>query len=65
MSGKEGLEGTVQREAVEGQTTATGAQKETFGTGTAAQSEAGKKSGQIAKERGERGLGSPGSVVAP
>lgn len=45
-------EGTVQRQAMEGQTTATGAQKETFGTGTAAQSEAGKKGGEIAKERG-------------
>lgn len=40
MSGKEG---NVQREAVQGQETATGLQKEHFGTGTAAQSEAGKK----------------------
>jgi hypothetical protein len=64
MSGKEGVEGTVQREAVEGQMTATGAQKETFGTGAAAQSEAGKKGGEISKERGERGLGSTGSLVA-
>jgi len=40
MSGKEG---NVQREAVQGQETASGLQKEHFGTGTAAQSEAGKK----------------------
>lgn len=32
---------------VEGQKTATGAQKETFGTGSSAQSEAGKKGGAI------------------
>ncbi|KAG7671040.1 hypothetical protein Ndes2526B_g01190 [Nannochloris sp. 'desiccata'] len=49
MSGKEG---NVQREAVQGQETATGLQKEQFGTGTAAQSEAGKKGGERAKELG-------------
>ncbi|KAI3438972.1 hypothetical protein D9Q98_001387 [Chlorella vulgaris] len=49
MSGKEG---TVERQAVEGEKTATGMQKETFGTGTAAQSEAGKKGGERAKEMG-------------
>ena len=35
---------------VEGQKTATGAQKETFGTGSSAQSEAGKKGGAISGE---------------
>lgn len=49
MSGKEG---TVQRQAVEGEQTKTGMQKETFGTGTAAQAEAGKKGGERAKEMG-------------
>ncbi len=35
--------GNVDVNPVEGQKTATGAQKETFGTGSSAQSEAGKK----------------------
>ena len=39
--------GTVDVNAVEGQKTSSGAQKETFGTGSAAQSEAGKKGGAI------------------
>eukprot|EP00884_Botryococcus_braunii_P004881 jgi/Botrbrau1/14394/Bobra.0014s0041.1 len=46
-------EGEVNRQAVEGEKTATGAQKETFGTGSAAQSEAGKKGGAISAGRSE------------
>ena len=38
--------GTVDRQQADGQT-ATGAAKETFGTGSAAQSEAGKKGAEI------------------
>lgn len=40
-------DGNVDVNAVKGEKTATGAQKETFGTGSAAQSEAGKKGGAI------------------
>lgn len=39
--------GNVDVNAVQGDKTATGAQKETFGSGSAAQSEAGKKGGAI------------------
>ena len=39
--------GNVDVNAVQGEKTATGAQKETFGSGSAAQSEAGKKGGAI------------------
>ena len=39
--------GTVDVHAKEGETTKSGAQAETFGTGRAAQSEAGKKGGAI------------------
>jgi len=51
--------GSVDVKAVEGETTKTGAQKETFGSGRAAQVEAGKKGGAIsaaasAEERQER-----------
>ncbi|KAL3133349.1 hypothetical protein ABBQ38_007222 [Trebouxia sp. C0009 RCD-2024] len=44
-------DGTVDVQKVKGEKTATGAQKETFGTGSAAQSEAGKKGGAISAER--------------
>lgn len=40
-------DGNVDVQKVKGDKTATGAQKETFGTGSAAQSEAGKKGGAI------------------
>lgn len=39
--------GNVDVNPVEGEKTASGAQKETFGTGSSAQSEAGKKGGAI------------------
>ena len=39
--------GNVDVNPVEGEKTSSGAQKETFGTGSAAQSEAGKKGGAI------------------
>lgn len=42
--------GNVDVNPVEGEKTATGAQKETFGTGSSAQSEAGKKGGAISGE---------------
>ena len=45
-------EGYVDRKPVEGEKTATAAQKEEFGHGRAAQVEAGRKGGEIAKERG-------------
>ncbi|PRW58745.1 mitogen-activated kinase [Chlorella sorokiniana] len=51
MSG-EGKSGYVERAAKEGEQTATGMQKETFGEGTAAQSAAGKQGGERAKEMG-------------
>lgn len=44
-------EGEVHREPVEGETTKTGEQKEHFGHGRAAQSEAGKKGGAISAQR--------------
>ncbi|DBB09344.1 hypothetical protein WJX82_010330 [Trebouxia sp. C0006] len=43
--------GNVDVNPVEGEKTATGAQKETFGTGSSAQSEAGKKGGAISAAR--------------
>eukprot|EP00891_Asterochloris_glomerata_P001904 jgi/Astpho2/1904/Aster-00423 len=49
---------------VEGQTTATGADKETFGTGTAAQSEAGKKGGAISAGRPEEERKAAGQKAA-
>ncbi len=49
--------GNVDVNPVEGQKTATGAQKETFGTGSSAQSEAGKKGGAISGESSN--VGSP------
>ena len=46
--------GNVDVNPVEGQKTATGAQKESFGTGSSAQSEAGKKGGAISGKFGCR-----------
>lgn len=46
---KEGQTGYVERQAKQGEETATGMQKETFGEGSAAQSAAGKKGGERAK----------------
>ncbi|EIE25804.1 hypothetical protein COCSUDRAFT_60816 [Coccomyxa subellipsoidea C-169] len=50
-------DGEVNRNTIEGQTTGTGAPKETFGSGRAAQSEAGKKanrSEEALKEAGRK-----------
>jgi len=47
--------GNVDVNPVEGEKTATGAQKETFGTGSSAQSEAGKKGGAISGESSKVG----------
>lgn len=46
---KEEQTGYVERQAKQGEETATGMQKETFGEGSAAQSAAGKKGGERAK----------------
>lgn len=51
-------EGHVDRQAVQGETK-TGMQKETFGSGSAAQSEAGKKGGERAKEMGAGIMANP------
>lgn len=54
--------GNVDVNPVESEKTATGAQKETFGTGSSAQSEAGKKGGAISGESSN--VGSPLQSVA-
>ena len=54
--------GNVDVNPVEGDKTATGAQKETFGTGSSAQSEAGKKGGAISGESSN--VGSPLTVCS-
>ncbi|KAK9834318.1 hypothetical protein WJX81_006613 [Elliptochloris bilobata] len=56
-------EGTVDRQTATG-TTATGAPKETFGTGSAAQSAAGQKGAEISANRSEEALKEAGRKAA-
>ncbi|CAL8470007.1 g9549 [Coccomyxa elongata] len=56
--------GEVNRKTVEGQTTGTGAPKETFGTGAAAQSEAGHKGADISSGRSKEALQEAGRKAA-